>query len=50
VKIVLDTMPRLSRNFDDDDGIMDFIDNYSSDSDVFLPDSDSEYSGSDIEV
>ena len=49
VKIVLDTMPRLSRNFDDDE-IMDFIDNYSSDNDVFLPDSDSEYSGSDTEV
>jgi translation elongation factor P/translation initiation factor 5A len=29
---------------------MDLIDNYSSDNDVFLPDSDSEYSGSDIEV
>jgi len=49
VKIVLDAMPRLSRNIDDD-GIMDLIDNYSSDNDVFLPDSDSEYSGSDIEV
>ena len=42
-------MPRLSRNFDDD-GIVDFIDNYSSDNDVFLPDSDSEYSRSDNEV
>lgn len=29
---------------------MDLIDNYSSDNDVFLLDSDSEYSGSDTEV
>ena len=29
---------------------MDFIDHYSSDNDVFLPESDSEYSGSDTEV
>jgi len=49
VRIVLGTISRLSRNFDDDE-IMDLIDNYSNDNDVFLPDSDSEYSGSDIEV
>lgn len=29
---------------------MDLIDNYNSDNDVFLPESDSAYSGSDIEV
>jgi len=49
VKIVLGTIPMLSRNFDNDE-IMDLIDNYNSDNDVFLPDSDSAYSGSDIEV
>jgi len=49
VRIVLGTILRLSRNFDDDE-IMDLIDNYSSDNDVFLLDSDSEYSGSDTEV
>lgn len=43
------TISRLSRNFDDSE-IVDLIDNYSSDNDVFLRDSDSEYSGSDIEV
>jgi hypothetical protein len=49
VKIVLDTMQSSSRNFDDNE-IMDLIGNYSSDNDVFLLDSDSEYSGSDSEV
>jgi hypothetical protein len=33
MKIVLDTMPRLSRNFDDSE-IMDFIDYYSSDIEI----------------
>ena len=49
VRIVMGTISRLSRNFDDSE-IVDLIDNYSSDNDVFLRDSDSEYSGSDIEV
>ena len=36
MKIVLDTMPRLSRNFDDSE-IMDFIDYYSSDIEIWNP-------------
>jgi hypothetical protein len=42
-------MPGPSRNFHHYE-VVDFSDNYISDSNLFLPDSDSDYSGNDIEV
>jgi hypothetical protein len=48
VKIVLDSIPGPSRNFDDYE-IVYFLDNYSSDSDLFLP-TETDYGVSETDI